>query len=126
MPGAPTALLTDLYQLNMLAAYLDHGLTDTAVFELFVRKLPARRGFLMAAGLEQALDYLETLAFSRGGHRASCGLRRHSRPFARLPADRFASPAMSTRCRKGTVFFADEPIFGSPRRCRRRSSSKLG
>jgi len=32
-----TALLTDLYQLNMLAAYLDHGLTDTAVFELFVR-----------------------------------------------------------------------------------------
>ena len=54
-----TALLTDLYQLNMLAAYLDHGLTDTAVFELFVRKLPARRGFLMAARLEQALSYLK-------------------------------------------------------------------
>ena len=34
MPAAQTALLTDLYQLNMLAAYLDHGLTDTAVFEL--------------------------------------------------------------------------------------------
>ncbi|MGC2413060.1 MAG: nicotinate phosphoribosyltransferase, partial [Stellaceae bacterium] len=59
-----TALLTDLYQLNMLAAYLDHGLTDTAVFELFVRKLPPRRGFLMAAGLEQAVGYLENLAFS--------------------------------------------------------------
>ncbi len=40
---------------NMLAAYLDHGLTDTAVFELFVRKLPVRRGFLMAPALEQAL-----------------------------------------------------------------------
>ncbi len=50
-----TALLTDLYQLNMLAAYLDHGLTDTAVFELFVRKLSARRGFPMAPALEQAL-----------------------------------------------------------------------
>jgi len=55
MPAAQTAPLTDLYQLNMLAAYLDHGLTDTAVFELFVRKLSARRGFLMAPALEQAL-----------------------------------------------------------------------
>jgi nicotinate phosphoribosyltransferase len=40
-----SALLTDLYQLNMLAAYLEHGLTETAVFELFVRKLPSHRGF---------------------------------------------------------------------------------
>jgi len=46
------ALLTDLYQLNMLSAYLDQDLTKTAVFELFVRKLPARRGFLMSTGLE--------------------------------------------------------------------------
>jgi len=45
------ALLTDLYQLNMRSAYLDQGLTETAVFELFVSKLPARRGFLIAAGL---------------------------------------------------------------------------
>jgi len=58
------ALLTDLYQLNMLSAYLDQGLTETAVFELFVRKLPAPRGFLMAAGLEQAVQSLENLAFS--------------------------------------------------------------
>ena len=57
-------LLTDLYQLNMLQAYLEHGQTETAVFEFFVRKFPARRGFLIAAGLEQALAYLETLRFS--------------------------------------------------------------
>ena len=57
-------LLTDLYQLNMMQAYLDHGETKTAVFEFFMRKLPARRGFLLAAGLEQALDFLETLRFS--------------------------------------------------------------
>ena len=54
-------LLTDLYQLNMIQAYLDHGKTDTAVFEFFMRKLPARRGFLIAAGLEQVLDFLEGL-----------------------------------------------------------------
>ena len=48
----------------MMQAYLDHGDTGTAVFEFFMRKLPARRGFLMAAGLEQALDFLENLRFS--------------------------------------------------------------
>jgi nicotinate phosphoribosyltransferase len=57
-------LLTDLYELNMVQAYLDKGETGEAVFEFFVRRLPARRGFLMAAGLEDALDYLETLRFS--------------------------------------------------------------
>src|SRR3954454_14632725 len=57
-------LLTDLYQLNMMQAYSDHGDTGTAVFEFFMRKLPARRGFLMAAGLEQALDFLGTVRFS--------------------------------------------------------------
>ena len=62
-PGA-SPLLTDLYQLNMIEAYLAHGETKTAVFELFVRSLPARRGFLMAAGLEQALEFLEDLRFS--------------------------------------------------------------
>ena len=43
MGNGDGALLTDLYQLNMLAAYLEHGLTETAVFEFFVRKLPPRR-----------------------------------------------------------------------------------
>src|SRR5512147_1420341 len=62
-PDLPPAglLLTDLYQLNMLQAYLERGMTETAVFEFFVRKFPARRGFLMAAGLEQVVDFLETL-----------------------------------------------------------------
>lgn len=56
--------LTDLYQLNMIQAYLDHAETKTAVFKFFVRKLPERRGFLVAAGLEQALQFLENLHFS--------------------------------------------------------------
>jgi nicotinate phosphoribosyltransferase len=57
-------LLTDLYELNMIQAYLDHGEEDEAVFEFFVRRLPPRRGFLLAAGLDDALHYLETLQFS--------------------------------------------------------------
>jgi nicotinate phosphoribosyltransferase len=63
MPSS-SPLTTDLYELNMIQAYLDRGETGEAVFEFFVRRLPARRGFLLAAGLEDALDYLETLQFS--------------------------------------------------------------
>jgi nicotinate phosphoribosyltransferase len=59
----PAALLTDLYQLNMLQAYLEAGKTAPAVFELFFRKLPVERAFLVAAGLEQGLRFLETLRF---------------------------------------------------------------
>ena len=54
-----SALLTDLYQLTMLQAYFDEGMRDTAVFEFFVRALPPGRSFLLAAGLEQVLSYLE-------------------------------------------------------------------
>jgi nicotinate phosphoribosyltransferase len=63
-PQDASPLLTDLYQLNMVQAYLDHGETGTAVFEFFMRSLPVRRHFLVAAGLAQVLDYLETLRFS--------------------------------------------------------------
>lgn len=58
------ALLTDLYELTMAQAYLAQGMTDIAVFEFFVRKLPPQRNFFMAAGLEQVLNYLEELQFS--------------------------------------------------------------
>lgn len=61
------ALATDLYQLTMMAAYrarTDLAPDATATFELFVRRLPRGRAFLVAAGLEQALAYLSSLRFS--------------------------------------------------------------
>ena len=61
-PDSP--LTTDLYELNMVQAYLDRGENKEAVFEFFVRRLPARRGFMLAAGLDDALSYLEALQFS--------------------------------------------------------------
>jgi nicotinate phosphoribosyltransferase len=64
MIPSTSPLTTDLYELNMIQAYLDKGEDKEAVFEFFVRRLPARRGFLLAAGLDDALDYLETLRFS--------------------------------------------------------------
>ena len=65
MTPVTSPLTTDLYELNMVQAYLDRGENNEAVFEFFVRKLPTRRGFLLAAGLEDALDYLETLRYSK-------------------------------------------------------------
>src|SRR5690606_21270042 len=57
-------LLTDLYQLAMMQVYLEHGETEPAAFELFVRKLPQTRGFLVAAGLEQAVEFLQCARFA--------------------------------------------------------------
>lgn len=58
-----SALFTDLYELTMAAAYFENHYAADASFELFVRSLPKERGFLLAAGLEQALEYLENLQF---------------------------------------------------------------
>jgi nicotinate phosphoribosyltransferase len=59
-----SALSTDLYELTMMAGYHAAGLDAPATFELYVRELPPRRSFLVAAGLEQALEYLEELRFT--------------------------------------------------------------
>lgn len=103
-------LLTDLYQLNMIEAYLAHGETKTAVFELFVRKLPSRRGFLMAAGLEQALEFLETLRFSVEEIDWLKGTKRFSASTLDYLADlRFTGDVHAVP--EGTVFFAGEPML---------------
>ncbi len=65
-PLLHSALLTDLYELTMAAAYFENEFHASASFELFVRSLPPERSFLLAAGLEQALDYLENLRFHPG------------------------------------------------------------
>jgi nicotinate phosphoribosyltransferase len=103
-------LLTDLYQLNMSQAYLDHGDTKTAVFEFFVRKLPPRRGFLMAAGLEQALDFLENLRFSVEEIDWLARTRRFDkRLLEQLANFRFTGGVHAMP--EGRVFFANEPIL---------------
>jgi nicotinate phosphoribosyltransferase len=108
-PGS-SPLLTDLYQLNMIEAYLAHGETKTAVFELFVRKLPTRRGFLIAAGLEQALEFLEEVRFSSDeiGWLKSTG-KLSVRTLDYLAKLRFTGDVHAMP--EGTIFFANEPIL---------------
>ncbi len=110
MNAATNALLTDLYQLNMMQAYLEGGETKTAVFELFVRKLPAQRGFLIAAGLEQALDFLENLQFSTDEIDWLAKSGRFSKQLIDyLAAFRFTGDVHAMP--EGTIFFPDEPIL---------------
>ena len=107
---AASALLTDLYELTMLQAYYDRGMNGAAVFEFFSRKLPRERNFLMAAGLEQVLDYLcglritsEELAFLDSTGRFSAGF------LMSLEDLRFTGRVVAMP--EGTLFFADEPIL---------------
>src|ERR1035438_2465676 len=61
----PLGLSTDLYQLTMAAGYYEAGkLAERATFELFVRRLPHNRNFVLAAGLAQAVEYLENLRYT--------------------------------------------------------------
>jgi nicotinate phosphoribosyltransferase len=62
--GENVGLLVDQYELTMLDAFLHEGMTATATFSVFVRKLPPRRNCLLACGLEQVLDLLEGLRFT--------------------------------------------------------------
>jgi nicotinate phosphoribosyltransferase len=103
-------LLTDLYQLTMLQAYYEQEMTDTAVFELFVRKLPPQREFLVAAGLAQALELLETMRFGAEELDWIERSKLFKPDFAqRLAHWRFTGDVHAMP--EGTLFFPDEPIL---------------
>ncbi|MDW8322703.1 MAG: nicotinate phosphoribosyltransferase [Burkholderiales bacterium] len=105
-----SALLTDFYQLTMLAAYHERGMTQEAVFEFFVRRLPDNRNFLIAAGLEQALDFLERFAFDAEELDWLAGLGRFRPDFLDwLAALRFTGTVEALP--EGTPVFADEPLL---------------
>lgn len=110
MTERTSLLLTDLYQLTMLQAYFDCGMDDTAAFEFFVRKLPPGRNFLVAAGLEQVLDFLSDLRFlpQELDWLAGCG-RFRSDFIDSLRELHFSGDVQAMP--EGTVFFPDEPIL---------------
>jgi len=109
-PAADSGLLTDLYQLTMVDAYLDRDMQDESVFEFFSRRLPEKRNFLVAAGLEQLLDYLETLSFDTTEIEWLESTGRFSRKLLDYLADfRFSGQVKAMP--EGTVCFANEPII---------------
>lgn len=109
VPAVPSALVTDLYELTMAASYLRRGMTGRATFSLFVRSLPPERGFLVAAGLEPCLDYLESLRFSPEDLKAleDIGLDRWS--IDALEGLSFTGTVRAVP--EGRVVFAGEPLL---------------
>jgi nicotinate phosphoribosyltransferase len=109
-PGS-SALLTDLYQLTMLQTYYEQGMTGTAVFELFFRRLPPKaRNFFVAAGLEQVVEFLEGLAFLPEELDWLASQNQFSRgTIEQLAKLRFTGDIWAIP--EGTVFFANEPII---------------
>ena len=108
--GEGLALFTDLYQLTMLQAYFEERMTERAVFSLFVRRLPPRRNFLIACGLNAVLDYLENLRFTQQDLAYLDSLEIFSDRFLAWLADlRFTGDVHAVR--EGTPVFANEPIL---------------
>lgn len=106
---ANAALVTDLYELTMAAAYHAHGMDGQATFELFVRELPEHRNFLVACGLEQALDYLATMRFDEAALEYLDSLELFAPDFLdRLRSFRFTGDVWAVP--EGEVAFAEEPL----------------
>jgi nicotinate phosphoribosyltransferase len=101
-------LLTDLYQLAMLKAYVEQRHDDIAVFEFFVRKLPPGRNFLLAAGLEQALEFLQNLRF---GPEELEWLAQRFPPHVVRYCERLRFSGDVHAMPEGTPFLPDEPIM---------------
>ncbi|MFB2921853.1 nicotinate phosphoribosyltransferase [Aerosakkonema funiforme] len=108
------SLLTDLYQLTMAACYAGEGLdARQASFELFVRRLPENFGYLIAMGLQQALDYLENFRFTPKQIQAlqATGIF-HLAPakfWSLLAEARFSGDVWAVP--EGTAVFANEPLL---------------
>lgn len=112
--GRSLGLNTDLYELTMSAGYFETGkVHETATFELFFRRLPRYRNYVISAGLEQVVEYLLNLSFEDEEIRYLQSLRQfrgvspaffdYLRSF-RFTGDLFAMP-------EGTPVFAGEPIL---------------
>lgn len=109
-PGSGLALFTDLYQLTMGQSYFREGMHAPATFSLFVRHLPPDWGYLVAAGLDDVLRYLESLAFSAD----DLAYLRQTGRFADDYLDFLAQLRFTGTVRalpEGTVFFPHEPVI---------------
>ena len=106
MPGG---LLTDLYELNMAASYLRRGMTAPATFSLFVRHLPPQRGFLVAAGLQDCVRWLEQFSFEPADLAYLAGLGFDADSLDAFRMLRFTGDVWAVP--EGRIVLANEPIL---------------
>ncbi len=109
-----SALMTDLYQLTMAAGYFESGKAqERATFELFARRLPHNRNFILAAGLQQAVEYLLGFRFTKDeiAYLKEIPQFKNASPafFAMLADLRFTGDLFAVP--EGTPLFAGEPFL---------------
>ncbi|MGB6877713.1 MAG: nicotinate phosphoribosyltransferase [Candidatus Acidiferrales bacterium] len=108
-----SGLLADLYEMTMAAGYFQSGFEARATFELFVRQLPPERNYLVAAGLEQALDFLQSVRFAPD----EIDYLRHEPVFRHVCGgffdylSQFHFTGEVWAVPEGSVIFANEPIL---------------
>ena len=110
IPGQDIGLFTDLYELTMAQAFFSQGMLAPATFSLFIRNYPPNRGYLVSAGLEDVLDYLEALSFEAAAleYLESTGI--FTGDFLQyLAGFRFTGSVRAIP--EGRLFFADEPVL---------------
>ena len=108
--NTPSALFVDLYELAMAQVYYERGMAGEAVFELTVRSLPDGWDYLIAAGLDRALGFLESLRFSEDDLAFLGGLPQFDSAFIeRLRELRFTGEVWAPP--EGSVVYPDEPLI---------------
>jgi nicotinate phosphoribosyltransferase len=104
------ALLTDLYELTMAASYLEHGFNEPACFSLSIRRMPQRRGYLVAAGTERLFEAIEALRFDGPALEYLDSLKLFKPEFLDY-LGRFRFTGSIRALPEGTIFLAEEPII---------------
>jgi nicotinate phosphoribosyltransferase len=103
-------LLTDLYELTMAASYFENKMADPATFSLFIRKYPPNRGYFVAAGLEDALDYIANFHFSERDLAYLDSTDTFSEDFLHYLQNMHFTGGIHALA-EGEIFFRDEPML---------------
>ena len=107
---ANLTLLTDLYQLTMAQGYFREQRLSEATFSLFIRSYPPNRGYFVAAGLSDVLDYLENFSFDNAALDYLAAQKIFTDDFLHYLVDvRFTGEVWAIP--EGRLFFIDEPVL---------------
>jgi nicotinate phosphoribosyltransferase len=108
-PAENLTLLTDLYQLTMGQAYFRERRMGLATFSLFIRSYPTHRGYFVAAGLQDVLEYLESFSFDAAAVDYLASKKLFTEDFLHYLASlRFTGQVWAVP--EGRIFFKDEAI----------------
>jgi nicotinate phosphoribosyltransferase len=103
-------LLTDLYQLTMAQSYFREQRLEEATFSLFIRSYPPNRGYFVAAGLHDVLDYLEQFSFDNAALDYLAVQQIFTDDFLHYLSDlKFTGEVWAIP--EGRLFFKDEPVI---------------